>query len=130
MLTHLTTPDGVAPGNGYSHVVAGSGRLVVISGQIALDARGEVVGAGDITAQARQVFENLARCLTAAGAAFADVVKLGIFITDITELPAIRPIRDEFVDTDHPPASTAVQVGALARPELMLEIEALAITPG
>lgn len=129
-LTHLTTPDGVAPGNGYSHVVTGSGRLVVISGQVALDEHGEVVGAGDIAAQARQVFENLGRCLTAAGAGFADVVKLGFFVTDITDLPAIRPVRDQFIDTDNPPASTAVQVGALFRPELGLEIEALAIIPG
>jgi enamine deaminase RidA (YjgF/YER057c/UK114 family) len=127
-LTHLTTPDGVAPGNGYSHVVTGPGRLVVVSGQIALDEHGEVVGTGDITAQARQVFENLGRCLTAAGAGFADLVKLGIFVTDITELPAIRPVRDAFVDMDNPPASTAVQVGALIRPELKLEIEALAVT--
>ncbi len=128
-LTHLPTPDGVAPGNGYSHVVTGTGRLVVIAGQVALDEHGEIVGADDITAQARQVFENLGRCLAAAGTSFADVVKLGFFVTDITDLPAIRPVRDQFIDSGNPPASTAVQIGALFRPELKLEIEALAVIP-
>ena len=127
-LTHLPTPDGVGPGNGYSHVVTGTGRLVVIAGQVALDEHGEIVGAGDIAAQARQVFENLGRCLAAAGTGFADVVKLGFFVTDIADLPAIRPVRDEFIDTGNPPASTAVQIGALFRPELKLEIEALALS--
>jgi enamine deaminase RidA (YjgF/YER057c/UK114 family) len=126
-IAHIDAPDGMVPGPGYSHVVIGSGRLVVVSGQVALDARGEVIGAGDAGAQARQVFENLRRCLAAAGASFADVVKLGFFVTDIGCLPAIRAARDEYVDTAHPPASTAVQVVALFRPELLVEVEALAV---
>lgn len=126
-ITRIAAPDGVAPGTGYTHVVIGSGRLVAVSGQVALDARGEVVGAGDAGAQARQVFENLRRCLAAAGATFADVVKLGFFVTDVSYLPAIRAARDEYLDTTRPPASTAVQVAALFRPELLVEVEALAI---
>lgn len=120
-------PEGVAPGNGYSHVVAGSGRWVAIAGQIALDADGVVVGVGDPLAQARQVFANLERCLAAAGATFADVVKLNYYVTDIGILPAVRTARDEYVDTANPPASTAVQVVALFRPELLLEVEAYAV---
>ncbi|MEV3856359.1 RidA family protein [Streptomyces sp. NPDC050095] len=121
--------DGVVPGNGYSHVVVGEGRLVVVSGQIALDGNGELVGAGDAAAQARQVFENLRRCLAAAGATFTDVVKLTYFVTDIGILPQVREARDAHIDTKRPPASSAVQVAALFRPDLLLEVEAMAILP-
>jgi enamine deaminase RidA (YjgF/YER057c/UK114 family) len=126
-LTHIAAPEGVAPGNGYTHVVTGTGRWVAISGQIALDADGNVVGLDDPEAQARQVFENLSRCLAAAGGTFADVVKLTFFVTDVAHLPAIRKARDEHIDTARPPASTAVQVAALFRPELLLEVEAFAL---
>ncbi|MFJ6182576.1 RidA family protein [Streptomyces sp. NPDC092295] len=128
-LTHLHSPAGVAPGNGYSHVVWGTGRFVVVSGQCAFDEEGALVGEGDPAAQARQVFENLRRCLAAAGASFDDVVKLTYFVTDVAHLPAIREARDAVIDTARPPASSAVQVSALFRPELLLEIEAFAIVP-
>lgn len=126
-LTHLGSPDGVAPGNGYSHVVWGTGRFVAVSGQCSFDEAGEIVGVGDPAAQARQVFENLRRCLAAAGATFDDVVKLTYFVTDVAHLPAVRAARDAVIDTEHPPASSAVQVTALFRPELLVEIEAFAI---
>lgn len=126
-LTHIPAPDGVAPGVGYTHVVTGTGRLVAVSGQVALDQYGNVVGAGDPAAQALAAFENLNRCLAAAGAAFADVIKLTFFVTDVVHLPAVRNARDQYVDVDNPPASTAVQVAALFRPELVLEVEALAL---
>ncbi|WP_343970312.1 RidA family protein [Kribbella koreensis] len=125
-LTHLN-PEGVAPGNGYSHVVSGPGRWVAISGQVAFDAEGKLVGEGDAGAQAQQVFANLERCLKAAGATFADVVKLNFFVTDVAYLPAIRVARDAYVDTAKPPASTAVQVVALFRPDVLIEVEAYAV---
>ncbi|GAA3578408.1 RidA family protein [Kribbella ginsengisoli] len=125
-LTHLN-PEGVAPGNGYSHVVSGPGRWVAISGQVAFDAEGKLVGEGDAGAQAQQVFANLERCLKAAGATFADVLKLNFFVTDVAYLPAIRVARDAYVDTAKPPASTAVQVVALFRPDVLLEVEAYAV---
>ncbi|MGI5358300.1 RidA family protein [Streptomyces sp. CA-252508] len=128
-LTHVHAPDGVAPGSGYSHVVWGSGRFIAISGQCALDAEGRVVGEGDAGAQARRVFENLRRCLAAAGAGFDDLVKLTYFVTDVAHLPAVRAARDEVIDTARPPASSAVQVSALFRPELLVEIEAFAVLP-
>ncbi len=120
-------PEGVAPGNGYSHVATGPGRWVAIAGQVALDADGNFVGIGDPAAQARQVFANLDSCLKAAGATFADVVKLNLYVTDIAYLPAIRTVRDEYVDTTNPPASTAVQVVALFSPNALLEVEAYAV---
>ncbi|MFI2345948.1 RidA family protein [Streptomyces sp. NPDC019443] len=126
-LTHVRAPEGVAPGTGYSHVVWGTGRFVAISGQCAFDEDGKVVGEGDPAAQARQVFENLRRCLAAAGATFDDVVKLTYFVTDVAHLPAIRAARDEVIDAGRLPASSAVQVAALFRPELLVEIEAFAL---
>jgi enamine deaminase RidA (YjgF/YER057c/UK114 family) len=129
MLTHIPAPDGVAPGNGFSHVVLGTGRFVAISGQVALDENGEPVGPDDPVAQARQVFENLRRCLAAAGGTFADVVKLTFFVTDVAYLPALREARDAVIDTARPPASSAVQVAALFRPEVLLEVEAFAVLP-
>lgn len=127
-LTRIHAPEGVAPGTGYSHVVWGTGRFVAISGQCAFDEDGKVVGEGDPAAQARQVFENLRRCLAAAGATFDDVVKLTYFVTDVAHLPAVRAARDEVIDSGRLPASSAVQVAALFRPELLVEIEAFAIT--
>lgn len=125
-LSHLK-PEGVAPGNGYSHVVTGPGRWVAIAGQVAFDADGNLVGVDDAGAQARQVFANLERCLAAAGATFADVVKLNFYVTDIAFLPEVRAARDAHIDTANPPASTAVQVAALFRPEALVEIEAYAV---
>jgi enamine deaminase RidA (YjgF/YER057c/UK114 family) len=127
-LTHIAAPEGVAPGAGYTQVITGSGRLVAVSGQVALDEHGELVGNGDPEAQARQVFENLRRCLAAGGATFDDVIKLTYYVTDVAYMPAIRAARAEFTGTDNLPASTAVQVVALVRPELLLEIEAFALT--
>jgi enamine deaminase RidA (YjgF/YER057c/UK114 family) len=127
VLRHLAAPDGVAAGRGYSQVVTGRGRLVVVSGQIAQDAAGELVGPGDPAAQARQVFENLGRCLAEAGAGFGDVVKLTLFVLDVADLPALRAARDAVIDTARPPASTAVQVAALVAPGCLLEVEALAL---
>jgi enamine deaminase RidA (YjgF/YER057c/UK114 family) len=126
-LRHVAAPEGVAAGRGYSHVVTGRGRLVVVSGQIAQDERGELVGAGDPAAQARQVFENLRRCLAEVGAGFGDVVKLTFFVLDVGYLSAAREARDAVIDTAKPPASTAVQVTALAFPGYLLEVEALAL---
>ncbi len=126
-LQHVVAPGGVAAGRGYSQAVSGRGRLVVVSGQIAQDQRGELVGPGDPAVQARQVSGNLRRYLTAAGAGFSDVVKLTFFILDVADLPAVRAARDAVIDTARPPASTAVQVAALFAPGYLLEVEAWAL---
>ncbi|WP_410789254.1 RidA family protein [Kribbella sp. C-35] len=118
--------QGVAPGNGYSHVVTGTGRWVAISGQVALDANGQFVGRGSPRVQAEQVFANLARCLTAVDATFENVVKLTYFVTDVNYLPEIRVVRDKYIPGPKP-ASSAVQVASLFSPLALLEIEAFAI---
>ncbi|MBQ0863934.1 RidA family protein [Streptomyces smyrnaeus] len=127
--THIIAPQGLAPGNGYSHLVIAEGRLAAISGQIALDADGKVVGEGDPEAQAEQVFANLERCLREAGAGFTDVVKFTFFVTDLSVMPALRAVRDRYLDPERLPASSAVQVAGLIRPELLMEVEAFAVLP-
>jgi enamine deaminase RidA (YjgF/YER057c/UK114 family) len=126
-LTRIPSPDGVAPAAQYSHVVLGRGQFVAISGQVPVDGDGTLVGDGDAAAQARQVFENLRRCLDAAGAAFDDVVKLTYFVTDMAHMPAIRAARAAHIPDDRLPAASAVQVAALVRPEFLMEIEAFAV---
>jgi len=126
-LTRIPAPDGLAPAAQYSHVVMGTGTFVAVSGQLALDEDGKIVGEGDAATQARQVFENLSRCLAAAGATFDDVVKLTYFVTDVAHLPAIRAARAAHIPDDRLPAASAVQVAALVRPEFLMEIEAFAV---
>ncbi|MGW2779900.1 RidA family protein [Streptomyces populi] len=125
--TRISAPDGVAPATAYSHVVTGTGRFVAVSGQLPLDEDGALVGEGDAEAQARQVFENLRRCLAAAGAGFDDVVKLTFFVTDMAHMPAIRAARAAHIPAERLPAASAVQVAALVRPEFLMEIEAYAV---
>ncbi|QIY65353.1 RidA family protein [Streptomyces sp. RPA4-2] len=129
-LTRIHAPDGVAPAAAYSHVVLGTGRFVAVSGQLALDEDGRLVGEGDPAAQARQVFENLRRCLAAAGATFDDVVKLTFFVTDMAHMPAVRAARDAHIPADRLPPASAVQVAALVGPEFLMEIEAYAVLGG
>jgi enamine deaminase RidA (YjgF/YER057c/UK114 family) len=120
-------PDLSAP-NGYSHVVGlPSGRLVLTSGQVAMDVDGNVADGWE--AQTRLVFENLGRALAAQGAGWPDVVKLTYFVTSVDEITTVRSVRDEFVVTERPPASSLVQVAGLFRPELLIEVEAVAWRP-
>jgi reactive intermediate/imine deaminase len=113
---------------GYSHAVHGAG-LIFVSGQVALDPEGSIVGVGDMSEQARQAFRNLGAVLEAAGCSFTDVVKLTYFVRDIEAVGSIRAARDEFVDTANPPASTLVEVSRLFMPDLLIEIEAVAVAP-
>jgi 2-iminobutanoate/2-iminopropanoate deaminase len=122
-------PAGLSAPNGYTHVVeVTGGRTLYISGQIAVDAKGNLVGAGDFGAQATQVFENLDVALAAGGATFDDVAKLTIFVTDVSQLEAFREVRNRHFRKVLP-ASTIVQVVRLVRPELLLEVEAVAVVP-
>ena len=125
-----TNPPALSTPTGYTHVVevTGPSKTVYISGQIAYDKDGKVVGAGDMKAQAEQVFKNLQLALDAAGAKFSDVVKMNTYITDMDKAPAVREVRARYFG-ETTPASTLVQVVHLARPELMLEIEVIAVVP-
>lgn len=105
------------------------GDLVIVSGQAALDEQGRTVGAGDFDAQAVQVFANLRRVLEAAGSSLEQVVKVTVFLTDMAHFPRIVELRAEHFSPPYP-ADTIVEVRALARPELQLEIEAIALAAG
>jgi len=104
--------------------VDGADAVVFISGQGPLTADGELV-ADDFETQARQTFENLRTVLEDAGASFEAVVKVNVYLTDISTLRDFGRIKAEFIDGPQP-ASTAVQVGALALPGMMIEVEAIA----
>ena len=102
------------------------GDLVFVSGQAAIDGRGQVVGVGDFDAQAEQVFRNLSRVLEAGGSSLERVVKVTIFLTDMTNFPKIVDLRRQWFTPPYP-ADTIVEVRALALPELEIEIEAIAV---
>jgi reactive intermediate/imine deaminase len=125
---NFINPEAVHHPTGYTHIVeVTAGRPVYISGQVALDPTGALVGPGDIRAQARQVFDNLQAALQAVGAGFEHVVKLTYYLVDATQLPVVREIRDQYVNTQQPPASTAVEVQRLVRDDLLIEVEAVAV---
>jgi enamine deaminase RidA (YjgF/YER057c/UK114 family) len=117
---------------GYTHVVetAGPARTIYISGQLGMTPDGRFAGgAGDFRAQAVQCFENLKAALAAAGAGFEHVVKVTNYFVDMAHLPTYFEVRDRYVNTKAPPASTAVQIVRLARDGALFEIEAIAVVP-
>lgn len=121
-------PDTMPPVNGYTQVVeVRNGRTIYVSGQVAVNQKGEVVGLGDLAAQTRQIFENIKVALAATNADFDDVVKLTFFVTDISQMQVVRDIRDMYVNTKNPPASSAVEVRKLVHDQFLLEIEAIAV---
>ena len=127
-----SNPETVAaPMGTYSQAVrveTGDAVWIHVSGQIAIDLEGNLVGPGDVRAQTRQVFENLKAILAANGATFADVVKIGTYLTTLDDLAGMREVRGEYL-TSEPPASTAVQVVALVVPDAVIEIDLVAVVP-
>jgi 2-iminobutanoate/2-iminopropanoate deaminase len=127
-----SNPDTVAaPMGTYSQAIrveTGDAVWIHVSGQIAVDLEGNLVGPGDVRAQTRQVFENLKAILEANGATFADAVKIGTYLTTLDDLAGMREIRGEYL-TAEPPASTAVQVVALVVPDALIEIDLVAVVP-
>ena len=121
--------DGISKPSGYTHVVevTGPGRTVYIAGQLGWDGSGKRAGEpGDFKAQATQVFENLQTALRSAGAGFEHVVKLNAYTTNMANMPIFREVRNKYI-TGTPPASTAVEISKLARPDALLEVEVVAV---
>ena len=114
---------------GYSHVVetTGPGRTVYLAGQLGYTPDGKI--AADFRGQATQAFENVKAALAEVGGDFSQVVKLTVYFVNMDDLPAYFEVRDSYVNTAAPPASTAVQIVKLARPEALFEIEAIAVLP-
>jgi enamine deaminase RidA (YjgF/YER057c/UK114 family) len=112
---------------GYTHVVeATPRRTIYVSGQVAFDAGGALVGPGDLRAQTDQIFKNLKAALESCGATLENVAKITVFMLDATQIQVYREVRDRYFQQGLP-ASTLVQVGRLARPEWLIEIEAIAV---
>jgi 2-iminobutanoate/2-iminopropanoate deaminase len=122
----IRVPALAEPISHYTDAVR-AGDLLFISGCLGVDGDGRLVGA-DVVTQARQVLENLGAILTASGAKFADVVRVNVYLTDIADRGRINPVRQE-VFGDARPASTLVQVSALALPGAKVEIDAVALVP-
>jgi enamine deaminase RidA (YjgF/YER057c/UK114 family) len=118
--------------NGFSPAasIAPGSRLIWTSGQVPINPDGTPAPPGDWAAQTRQAMQNVEAALRSAGATWQDVFKLTIFVVDTSELATVRAVRDEFVDTEHPPTSSLVQVAGLFRPDLLIEIEAVAAVAG
>lgn len=114
---------------GYTHVViAEPGKLVYVSGQVAWDATGQIVGKGDFRAQVTKALENLKVALAAGGATMEDLIKVNYYVVNLKpdQVSVIREVRRKYFSTEHPPASTLVGVTALAREDFLIEIEAVA----
>ena len=130
MKKEFLNPAGLPVLPGFSQVVtATEGKVVFISGQVALNANNELVGEGDLRAQVVQTFENLKRALAAVGATFDDVLKTNTYIVNYTPdmIGVVREVRSQYLPQDKPPASTLIGVQALVLEGLLIEIEAFAL---
>lgn len=130
MSIEFINPPELCPTFGWTHVVSAmGGKTIHISGQVAINAQGEVIGRGDMKAQTEQAFHNVGLALAAAGATFKDVVKTSLFVVGLKpeHVPTIREVRSRYVWAEHPPASTLVGVSALVGPDWLIEIEAVAV---
>lgn len=123
----IRVPGQAEPISHYTDAVR-AGDLLFVSGCVPVDGEGRLVGGDDVVAQARQVFANVGSILEAGGATFADVVKVTVYVTDIADRVRINPVRQELFGEARP-ASTLVEVSALAIPGAKLEVEAVALVP-
>ncbi|RDS82709.1 RidA family protein [Dyella psychrodurans] len=122
-------PSTLSAPHGYTHVVTvDGGRTVYIAGQVPFDKSGKLVGSGNFAAQVRQTFENLKAALAAGGANFSNVVDMTTYVADMSQIDTYRKIRGEYM-TDPLPAASMVEVKALFRPDVMLEISVVAVVP-
>ena len=123
----IRVPGLAEPVSHYTDAVR-AGDLLFVSGCIAVDGEGRLVGGDDVVAQTRQVFANLVAVLAAAGSSLADVVKVSVFLTDVADRAAVNEVRKELFG-DVRPASTLVEVSRLVLPGARIEIDAVALVP-
>ena len=131
-LIKFVNPATVSVPNGYSHsaiIDLGNCNMIIISGQVPLDSKGNLVGKGDFEKQVEQVYLNIKNIVTDAGGTMDHIVKTSIFLLDVSQIQKFREIRNKFINTKNPPASTLVQVSKLFRDDILIEIEATAIIP-
>lgn len=119
---------GLAPALSHYADAVRFGDMLFVSGVVALDSNGDIIGKGDVARQATEIFRSLEKLLAAAGASFADVLKVTIFLIDVEHRTVINPIRQQFFGS-HRPASTLLGVKSLALPDILVEIEAVVGLP-
>jgi enamine deaminase RidA (YjgF/YER057c/UK114 family) len=123
-------PEGLMrPGAYTPAVVTSGGKTIYIAGQVSQNEKGEVVGKGDLAAQAEQVYRNLGLALKGAGATFSDLVKINVYVVNFRpeHRDLMSQVRARHVNKDNPPASTLVGVQSLAKPEFLVEVEGIAV---
>lgn len=125
----VNPPGNNIPGISQAAIIE-SGKLLLLSGHVPFLADGSIAGAG-LEIQLEQVFSNLDETLKAAGSSFRHVARLTIYVRDFQPglLPTIRSVRDRFIDTAHPPASSLIGVATLFHPDVLVEIDAIATIP-
>jgi len=131
-LVSFVNPNTLSSPTGYSHAAVidlGNCTMIILSGQVPLDKQGALVGKDDFEKQAEQVFTNIKNAVTELGGSMDNIVKFGYFVSDINQLQKLRAVRNKYINTKNPPASTLVQVSKLYRDDVMLEVEATAILP-
>ena|SRR5918993_4195511 len=122
----------VATPKGYSDAVVidlGNCQMIILSGQVPLDSKGNLVGKGDLSKQTEQVFLNIQNIIVGLGGTMDNVIKLGVYMTDVSLIQNFREIRNKFINNKNPPTSTLVQVNKLFRDDVLIEIEATAVIP-
>lgn len=128
----FNNPSVVYPTKGYSQTVSvdlGTCTMLIISGQVAFDKSGNLVGKNDLAKQTEQIFSNIKSIVEDAGGSMSQLIKLNFYILDVSQIQSVRNVRDKFVNTNQPPASTLVQVSKLFRDDVLIEIDATAIIP-
>jgi len=131
-LVTFRNPNTIAAPTGYSHLAEidlGNSTMLLISGQVALDGSGTLIGKNDLAKQTEQVFTNIKNILAASGGTMDHLVKTGIFMRDASQIQVFREIRNKFINPKNPPASTLVEVSRLFRDDILIEIEATAVIP-
>jgi len=124
-MKQFLNPEGVPKPTGWTQVVSSRpGRMIFVSGQGGASTDGRLPE--DFASQARNTFENIRRCLTAAGAKFEDIVKINYYLTDLANTAELRRVRADYVNQSAPPASTLVQAGLVGK-GMLLEVEAIAM---
>ena len=129
MTVERSNPSALANPPGYSHVVIKDGTTIYVAGQVARDKDGKTVGAGDFSAQAEQVFENVRAALESVGGGMSSIMKLNVFMTNREDIPAYRVVRARFVPDDNLPVSTLILCSGLADPDFRIEVEVIATMP-
>jgi enamine deaminase RidA (YjgF/YER057c/UK114 family) len=128
MTINFINPPELSTPPGYSHVAEiRSGRIVYFAGQVPADRQGNIVGKGDLEAQADQVFRNIGTALASIGCKPGDIAKMTVYMRDASQLATYRKARDRFFAGVTPPASTLVGIARLAHEDYLIEIEVIAV---